>query len=96
MSDPVRRKFLALSIAYGVFSAATVPFGFAVAHGSALVGMLYAVLLAPVFFLGAVMGIGKDWSLLSTCLFVFVIQSIAAFILLTIVGFIKRDVERTK
>ncbi len=92
----MHRKCLVLSVTYGAVSAAIVPFGFAIAHGSAIVGVLYAVFLAPVLFLGAVMDIGKDWSLLSTCLLVFVIQFIAAYILLKIIGFIKRDVERTK
>jgi hypothetical protein len=96
MSSSTRRRYLAFSAGYGALSAAIVPLGFAIAHGSAIVSALYAVFLAPVFLLGAITGIGKEWSLLSTCLFVFVIQFVAAILLLNIVGFIKRDVERTK
>ena len=96
MPQSPSRKLLMYSAGYGAFSVALVPFGFAIAHGSVFIAVLFALLLAPVFLVGAIAGVGEEWPLPATCAYVFIVQSVAAYLVLSIVGLIKRDTERIK
>ncbi|HEX8987035.1 MAG TPA: hypothetical protein VF816_03675 [Rhodocyclaceae bacterium] len=96
MATMPRSRRFRIALGYGLLSAVLVPFSYAVAHGSPLLVVPFIALLAPAFLFGVVFGFGSDWPMIATCLVVAVIQFIAAYGVLALIGFVRRDIERTR
>lgn len=88
------RRYVLISLAVGAISVLLSFASYAFAHGSPVIGVLVFGFLTPAIAVLNLLGI-HNASLTATYAVVFTVQFASSYLLCLLVGFIKRDVDRT-